>query len=197
MFAEVLAVLPLSALRSGVGAAPGEFAPLAGGYLPALHLSPAFYRTYRKYFDPTNEALAIRLRGGEAGLPTFHLHLAELRQRLQVGFDTPFEQTRQTAGVQQSTRAQAIALWVLALLVSVAGLAIFTQSLARQTFLESVEYPSLRALGFLMVFQTAIASAGVTGLSDLITVPPYLRQGATALRPRAGVSEGVPESPIG
>jgi ABC-type lipoprotein release transport system permease subunit len=131
----------------GIGAAPGEFEPLAGGYLPGLHLTPAFYRAYPKYFNPEDEGVAIRLRHGSAELEAFKRELNAAKQRLDVNFDQPFNQAQQTAGVQQATRAQSVALWVLAVLVAVAGLAIFAQALARQTFLESTEYPTLRSLG--------------------------------------------------
>ena len=42
---------------------------------------------------------------------------------------------------------------------------------------------TLRALGFLIVFHVAIASSGVTGLGDLIILPPHLRLGATTFPP--------------
>src|SRR5439155_11585222 len=59
----------------------------------------------------------------------------------------PFNQAQQTVGVQKGTRTQSISLWVLAALVTLAGIAVFAQALARQTFLESTEYPTLRSVG--------------------------------------------------
>jgi FtsX-like permease family/MacB-like periplasmic core domain len=140
-------VAPIHLTVVGVAVAPGEFEPLAGGFLPALHLTPGFYREHARLFDPTSAALAVRLRDGAAGVPAFKRELRGLRTTLHVGYDFPFDQGEQTAGVQQATRVQAIALAALAALVGVAGLAIFAQSLARQTYLESREYPTLRALG--------------------------------------------------
>ena len=79
---------------------------------------------------------------------------SEALQAINAGLPHPgksvgitFTQASQTGGVQEATRAEAVALWILAALVAVAGLAIFAQALARQTFLESIEYPTLRSLG--------------------------------------------------
>ncbi|MFL5796921.1 MAG: FtsX-like permease family protein [Actinomycetota bacterium] len=138
---------PIPVTVVGVGAAPGEFEPVSGGYLAGFHLTPAFYRAHRSLFYGSDEAVAVRLRHGTADVPAFRRELSALHDRLQVSFDFPFRQEQQTAGVQSATKAQAIALWVLAILLVVAGLAIFGQSLARHTFLESTEYPTLRALG--------------------------------------------------
>jgi ABC-type lipoprotein release transport system permease subunit len=139
------APIPLTVV--GIGAAPGEFEPVAGGYLAGFHLTPAFYRENTSLFAEIDTAIAIRLRNGAADVPALKRELQAIGGRLHVGFDQPFNQAQQTAGVQQATRAQAVALWALAFLIAAAGLAIFGQSLARHTFLESTEYPTLRALG--------------------------------------------------
>ena len=134
----------------GIGAMPSMFQPLAGGYLPGVLLSPAFARAHAAFMPSHKRSLAIRLRRGGADLPAFQ---AALRQVQKGGLPphtraaVKFSQASQTVGVQQTTRAQAVALWALAALVAVAGLAIFAQALARQTFIESIEYPTLRSLG--------------------------------------------------
>jgi ABC-type lipoprotein release transport system permease subunit len=55
---------------------------------------------------------------------------------------------------------------VLAVLVAVAGLAIFGQALARQTFLESIEYPTLRSIGMSpqQLLVVGMIRAGVIGV---------------------------------
>jgi putative ABC transport system permease protein len=161
---------PIPVIVRGIGAAPGEFRPLAGGYIAGLHLTPAFYQKHQELFAPEDESLVLRLRRGQADMQAFRRGLKAIKQRLDVGFDLPFNQAQQTAGVQQATRAQSVALWVLALLVGVAGLAIFAQALARQTFLESTEYPTLRSLGLSpsqlltvgLIRATAIGAIGAT-----------------------------------
>src|SRR5207302_2764579 len=130
----------------GIGASPGMFQPLSGGYVPGVNLTPAFYRANPRIVDPKEGSAAVRLEPG-VSIVTFRAHLAELNRSTHGGLGIEFSQPQQTAGVQQATRTQAISLWALAILLAIAGLAIFSQALARQAFLESVEYPRLRAIG--------------------------------------------------
>lgn len=133
----------------GIGAAPGMFQPLAGGYLPGVFLSPGFFRVHKEWITDTDAVTAIVLRRGLADVQPFHDEIVRLRKDLppHARIELPFSQAAQTIGVQQSTRTQSIALWVLAALVALAGIATFAQALARQTFLESTEYPTLRSVG--------------------------------------------------
>ena len=133
----------------GIGAAPGFFEPLAGGYIPAVMLSPAFDRAHHAYIDDTDLNAAVVFRHGVVDQRPFILELKRIREQLPAHsfIHIPFNGFKQTAGVQQATRVQAVALWVLAALVGFAGIAVFTQALARQTFVESTEYPTLRSLG--------------------------------------------------
>src|SRR5438132_13163180 len=99
----------------GIGAIPSMFAPLAGGYLPGVLFSPGFYRAYPKFIDPRDVSAAIRLRHGASDAPAFRAGIRRIaanlppRTRLQL----PFPAAQQTVGVQQTTRTQAVALWVL------------------------------------------------------------------------------------
>jgi hypothetical protein len=61
--------------------------------------------------------------------------------------DIPMVEQVQTAGVQRSIRFESQALWALCVLIALAALAVLGQALARQTYLESAELPTLRALG--------------------------------------------------
>jgi ABC-type lipoprotein release transport system permease subunit len=133
----------------GIGAVPNMFQPLAGGYLPGVIVSPGFARAHPAFITPHDTAAAIRFRHGQADRVAFRTEISQIAHSLppHTRIQIPFNQFTQTVGVQQTTRAQAIALDVLAALVALAGLAIFGQALARQTFLESIEYPTLRSLG--------------------------------------------------
>ena len=135
----------------GIAAIPGMFQPLAGGYLPGVLLSPAFSTAHPEYLTQYNDVTeALRFQHGLADLPAFRAGLNRIAASLPPGamrIQLPVDQAEQTVGVQQTTRAQAVALWVMAALVALAGLAIFGQAMARQTFLESIEYPTLRSLG--------------------------------------------------
>ena len=133
----------------GIGAAPGMFQPLAGGYLPGVFLSPAFYRVHHDWINQKDHTAAVLLRRGLDDVQPFFAEVRRIREHLppHSRIQVPFNQAQQTVGVQDATRAQAIALWALAGLVALAGIAVFAQSLARQTFLESTEYPTLRSVG--------------------------------------------------
>jgi ABC-type lipoprotein release transport system permease subunit len=152
----------------GIGAAPGFFAPLAGGYLPAVILPPAFSRVHHDFLDDSDLSAAIVLRRGFADEQAFVDGLKRLREDIppRAHIALPFNQFQQTVGVQESTRVQAVALWVLAALVALAGIAVFTQSLSRQAFLESVEYPTLRSLGMAprQLMAVGIVRAAIVGV---------------------------------
>lgn len=156
----------------GIAAVPGMFQPLAGGYLPGVLVSPGFYTAHQDFLDPHDFTDAFRLRNGHANLDSFADEVRALRPNLppHTSIQFPFNQSQQTAGVQQATRTQAISLWVLAGLVAIAGIAIFGQALARQAFLESVEYPTLRSLGISrsQLFALGMIRAGVVGLGGAV-----------------------------
>jgi len=153
----------------GIAAVPGMFQPLAGGYLPGVLVSPGFYPAHPDFLDPHDFTAAFRLRNGHADLESFAEEVRSLRPHLppHTSVRFPFNQSQQTAGVQQATRTQAVSLWVLAGLVALAGIAIFGQALARQAFLESVEYPTLRSLGVSrsQLFALGMIRAAVVGLA--------------------------------
>jgi ABC-type lipoprotein release transport system permease subunit len=143
---------PMTLHVVGIGAAPCMFQPLAGGYLPGVLLTPAFVRQHPEWLNDRDRAAALVLRRGLADVPSYVEAVKRFEQNLpphqgEAHVSVPFNQAQQTVGVQQATRAEAISLWVLALLVALAGIGIFAQALARQTFLESTEYPTLRSVG--------------------------------------------------
>src|SRR5207302_11008402 len=123
-----------------IEAMPGEFA-LSGSYFPGIHLTHAFFQTYRRLIHP-DQSIAVRLRGGPADLPAFQRELAAIGN-----VDQAFPVGLQTSGVESATHTQAVSLWVLAVLRMASGLGVFGQLLGRQTFLESSEHATLRTLG--------------------------------------------------
>jgi ABC-type antimicrobial peptide transport system permease subunit len=155
----------------GIAAIPAMFAPLSGGYLPGVLLSPGFSAAHPEYLDNTDTTEAIRLRHGLADLPGLRDEIARIAATAKgVRLQFPVDQAEQTVGVQQTTRALAVAMWVLAALIALAGLAIFAQAMARQTFLESVEYPTLRSLGFTpqQLMAVGLLRAAVIGLMGAV-----------------------------
>jgi ABC-type lipoprotein release transport system permease subunit len=161
----------------GIGAIPSMFQPLAGGYLPGVLVSSGFYRAYPKFITPVDLSAVVRFRHGLADGPAFRAGIRRISQSLppHTRLQLPFAQHQQTIGVQQTAHAQAVALWVLAALVAVTGVAIFGQALARQTFLESTEYPTLRALGLspqhlALLGMIRAASVGAVGAAVAVVV---------------------------
>lgn len=135
----------------GIVAAPGEFPPQYLGSYPSIHMTPAFFRKVGNAFTdepagPEKGSLYIRLKRGAADLPAFRAAFAELAGPGQLEFLSTAAQT----GVltRRAFHFQALALWLLAAFGGIAVLLIAGQSLARQAFLGSTEFPTLRALGF-------------------------------------------------
>ena len=71
------------------------------------------------------------------------------------------------AQVQRGVHLQAAALWVLAGLAAIVTLLVLGQALARQTFVESTDYPTLRALGMTsaQLFRLALTRAAAIGIA--------------------------------
>jgi hypothetical protein len=137
----------LAAVRIvGVVASPGQFPAVgASAAFSSVYVTPAFVRSNHIRPSPGDAALLIRLRRGVADREAF------LRHKAAAGLgevDVPFVQQVQTAGIQRSIRLESQALWALSVLIGLAAFAVVGQSLARQTYLESADFPALRALGF-------------------------------------------------
>ena len=129
----------------GIVASPGQFPAVgATSNFGGVYVTPAFVRSSGITPSPADAALLIRLRRGAADRAAFLRHLAAAGL---AGVDVPFVQQVQTAGVQRSIRFESQALWALSALIALAALAIPGQSMRRQTYLDSTEFPTLRALG--------------------------------------------------
>jgi FtsX-like permease family len=128
---------------SGIDAAPGEFPPQYGTGIDFVWATPAFYRQNlgRLGGFPT---LAVRLRRGARDLAAVVQEATRLAHGKAVD-DYPFDS--QAANTEHSIHLQAVALWLLAALLGIIGVLIACQLLARQAYLESADYVTLRALG--------------------------------------------------
>lgn len=127
----------------GIEVAPGEFPPQIGGSSGVLHMTPAFHDAFVGK-GGQHDGIVVRLRHGDADLPAFRAALERLTKGRFLALGT---QSAQAANVQRSFHLQAVALWLLALVLGLTAGLVFSQTLARQTFLDSTEYPILRALG--------------------------------------------------
>jgi hypothetical protein len=130
----------------GIVASPGQFPAVgASSAFGSVYVTPAFVRSNGIRPSPGDASLLIRLRRGAPDRDAFLRHM---RAAGLAGVDIPAVQQVQTAGVQRSIRLESQALWALSVLIGLAAFTIVGQSLARQTYLDSADFPALRALGF-------------------------------------------------
>ena len=109
---------------------------------PALHFTAAFARLYPPVVTPS---VLVGLRQGPAGVPSFLDQLEKRANglRVQVLVAHAADATRQHA-----IHTEALAVWLLAGLVSLTGSLIVLQTLIRQLHVEgAVDDPTLSALG--------------------------------------------------
>jgi putative ABC transport system permease protein len=155
--------VPVTFTVTGISVAPAELPP-GGDIPPPMRLTPAFYARYSETFI-NDRFTMVRLHNGARDLASFRERLDEL------GGGKPilgFTQKAVSKNVQRSFDLQAATLWMLAVMLGVAGLAIFSQTLARQIALEAEEFPVLRSLGMTRRQLAALgiargASVGVVG----------------------------------
>jgi len=166
----------------GIVASPFDF---PSGQIPdtELYTTPAFTRTVIPH-TATGFEYAIRLRGGEADLPRFN---AEANRLDAAGVEGVGNTNGEIASIEGSIHPQAIGWFILAALAALVGLAVIGQALARQSNVESEDYPTLVALGadrrqlvlLGMARNLVVALVGAVGAVAL----------ATALSPLAPVGE--------
>jgi ABC-type lipoprotein release transport system permease subunit len=135
-------LVPVDFTVVGIEAAPGEFPPTLGNE-PAVLLSRSFLSRYLGKIL-SFESSIIRLKHGAADVPAFGREVQRMSGGKVVFL---FRQIDQARNIDRSFHLQAIALWLLAGVTGLVTVLVFSQTLARQTYLESVEYPTLRSLG--------------------------------------------------
>ncbi|HZA74810.1 MAG TPA: ABC transporter permease [Acidimicrobiales bacterium] len=179
----------------GIEAAPGEFPPQHHADMPMVHLTPAFHDLHLIDDPQTSaEVLLVRLRDGVDGVNAFNAALDRLSDG--PAYDS-LAQADQATAVERSIHLQAVALWLLAGLVTVSATLIVAQLLSRLTLLEGQDHPTLGALGMsgrdralLGVIRAAgIAAAGaLVGALVAIAVSALLPTGlARTAEPDLGV----------
>jgi FtsX-like permease family len=156
----------------GIVASPGQFPAVgASSASGSVYVTPAFVASNGIRPSPGDASLLIRLRHGAADGEAF------LRHKAAAGLgtvDIPEVQQVQTAGIQRSIRLESQALWALCVLTGLAAFAIVGQSLARQTYLDSADFPVLWALGFsrAQLVSLGIARAAMIGMAAACMVVP-------------------------
>jgi FtsX-like permease family len=108
----------------------------------SLYATPAFARTVLSRVAGSY-VYFVGLRHGAADLSRFHA------QTSAVSGGAGFVQDLgvQTRSVETSIRPQAIGWWLLSALAALVGIAVIGQALARQSIVESEDYPTMAAMG--------------------------------------------------
>ena len=176
---------PTVALRVvGFEADEDEF-PSGGTPSYTLFASQAFARTVIPRTAFGYEYL-VRLRQGTADLPRFDAQTSALSS---AGVEFTENEQEQAASVESSIHPQAVGWWILAVLAALVGLAVVGQAVARQSVIESQDYPTMAAIGadrrqlvaLAMTRNLVIALAGALGAVVV----------ATALSPIAPLGEAA------
>jgi hypothetical protein len=134
---------PTVALRVvGIEASEDEF-PSGGTPTYDLFATPAFARTVVPR-TAYGYGYFVRLRHGVADLPRFDAQATALSGS---GVEFVANEQEQVTSVEGSIHPQAIGWWILAALAALVGLAVVGQALARQSTVESEDYPTMAAVG--------------------------------------------------
>ncbi len=86
----------------------------------------------------------VSLRDGAAGIPRFDAAAVSLNGG---GLEGGQDEDGVAVAIATSIHPQAIGWWILAILAALVGLAVVGQALARQSRVESEDYPTMAALG--------------------------------------------------
>jgi hypothetical protein len=158
---------------AGIGQTPEEIVIDEGFEQSELIATPAFVRKFPQA-DAGFFGVAVRLRHGAADLPAFKRAVQALPHQGAIEFQTS---TATAAKVARAVRPQVGALTVFAIVIALTGLLLVGQAFARQTFLDSVDHPILRALGFgrrqlvaVALLRGAVIAIAAAGLAIVVAV---------------------------
>lgn len=163
---------PFSLRVVGIGAAPGDFPPTFGAGTGGVVGTPAFNRRYSPFVRSGENGFQmaiVRLERGDADLDAFHRELNRLTGGKVLAFT--LDQRDSSRNIDRAFNLQAAALWLVAGMATLAALFVFTQTMAREMFLESTEYPTLRSLGMTQadLFRLGMArSVTIAGIAAVV-----------------------------
>jgi hypothetical protein len=126
-----------------VGFEATEFEFPAGGSPTYDLYAPAAFDQAVLQYVAAGYVYFVRLRDGTTDFARFH------REMLSLAGGGGYAQSAalQLAAVEASIHPQAIGWWLLAALAALVGLAVIGQALARQSIVESEDFPTLAAIG--------------------------------------------------
>jgi hypothetical protein len=129
---------------TGIGVSPEEIVLDEGFEQRTLVMTPAFLRRYPQA-DAGFFGIAVGLRNGTDDLAAFKRAVQALPHKGAIEFQT---NVVTSAKVDRAVRPSVGALTVFAIVIALTALLVVGQAIARRTFLDSIDHPALRALGF-------------------------------------------------
>jgi hypothetical protein len=160
----------------------------------AIFATAAFYHRFAGSVGNA-VGLVFHLTRGAAGLPAFEAEVKRLsgnHARIETGSDDDIA----ASSAQRGTSLQALALALFGVVVALAMLVIVAQSIARQAYATSGDFPVLRALGTTQrqLFAVALAPGALAAVAGMALAVP-VAYGLSALTPiglarRAEISPG-------
>jgi hypothetical protein len=150
----------------GVVAPARQFPPRVGVEVGAVTLTPAFARVFSDRY-PVDERLRVRAADAD-GRQRLVARVERLTRR-------PIDEVADTGAdaaalTRRALHLPAVALQLLAALAAGAALLVAGQALARQAYLESAEFPTLRALGMSggQLWGTGMLRAAIVGAGGAV-----------------------------
>ncbi|MFY9586910.1 MAG: hypothetical protein WAT66_05580, partial [Actinomycetota bacterium] len=126
----------------GVGIQPGSMPVVGTVTFAGVSLTPAFAKAYETALPEWTDGPSVRLKRRSDLVP-----FIEAVQKIDPIMDIPSKLPEHLSGVRRTLRFEVAALWALAALVGLAGLAIVGQALARQVYLGAQDNETLRSIG--------------------------------------------------
>ncbi len=133
---------PVSLRVVGIGLTPGEVSPPSGEYFASVQVTPAFLAGREAPAEGASGIPVVRLRAG-ADATTLLADVASIGGQAEILIDA----RDLGEAVERGIRPQAITLALVAGLATLAGAAVVGQALVRQRRSDSVDLPTLTALG--------------------------------------------------
>jgi hypothetical protein len=197
---------PVAALRvTSIVRFPADLVPVAEDRTEGdvdgsgqVFLTPAFWRRYGPDLADFGMSVLVDLHRGRADLSEFTAAVERrFGDRASILPEDPGERDVGLAGVRRAIAVETAALLVFAGLATLSALLLVGQTLGRQIFLESIEYPTLRALGMtraqlvgIALVRAAVigAAGGTLAVAVAVALSPLTPIGVARL---AEVTQGV------
>jgi ABC-type lipoprotein release transport system permease subunit len=148
-----------------------------------LYLTPAYWHRYGPDLAHYGIPIMVALRQGPADLPRLAADMRRLlgpeavANPIDPGGAVGASAEGTLPGLRRATRLESGALLAFGLLATVAAMLLVGQTLGRQTFLQSAEHPTLRALGMtggqlvgVALLQAALIGAGGAMVAVVIAI---------------------------